>query len=73
MKEDEIVCKMFSRLAIILNEFKSLGNTYITHERARKIMISLPKYLETHGHYYYSGKELKRIACGRDRQITLCS
>jgi len=43
MKEDETIDEMFARLTIIVNELRSLGKTYTTHERVRKILRSLPK------------------------------
>lgn len=42
MKDDETIDEMFSRLTIIANKLRSLGKTYSTHERVRKI-LSLPK------------------------------
>lgn len=43
MKENETIDEMFARLTIIVNELRSLGKTYSTHERVRKILRSLPK------------------------------
>jgi hypothetical protein len=43
MKENETIDEMFARLTIIVNELRSLGKTYTTHERVRKILRSLPK------------------------------
>jgi len=43
MKENETIDEMFARLTIIVNELRSLGKTYTTHERVRKILRSHPK------------------------------
>jgi len=43
MKEDETIDEMFARLTIIVNELRSLGKTYTTHERVRKILRRLRK------------------------------
>lgn len=42
MKDDETIDEMFSKLTIIANKLRSLGNTYSAHERVRKY-LSLPK------------------------------
>jgi len=43
MKENETIDAMFARLTIIVNELRSLGKTYTTHERVRNFLRSLPK------------------------------
>ncbi|CAJ2665549.1 unnamed protein product [Trifolium pratense] len=43
MKEDESIDQMYGRFTIIINELNSLGKTYTTHERVRKILRCLPK------------------------------
>ncbi|XP_045791421.1 uncharacterized protein LOC123886125 [Trifolium pratense] len=43
MKEDESIDQMYGRFTIIINELNSLGKTYTTHERVRKVLRCLPK------------------------------
>ena len=42
MKEGESIDEMYSRFISIVNELRSLGKTYSTHDRIRKILRSLP-------------------------------
>lgn len=43
MKEEETVDEIFARLTVIINELRSLGKTYIVHERVRKLLRCLLK------------------------------
>ncbi|GAU46711.1 hypothetical protein TSUD_135360 [Trifolium subterraneum] len=43
MKEEETIDQMYGRFTSIINELNSLGKTYTTHERIRKILRCLPK------------------------------
>lgn len=42
MNEDENIDEMYSRFTSIVNELRSLGKTYTTHDRIRKILRCLP-------------------------------
>jgi len=42
MIEDENIDEMYSRFTSIVNELRSLGKTYSTHDRIRKILRCLP-------------------------------
>jgi hypothetical protein len=42
MNENESIDEMFSRFTTIINELRSLGKTFSTHERIRKILRCLP-------------------------------
>src|SRR4030065_2973579 len=42
MNEGESIDEMYSRFISIVNELRSLGKTYSTHDRIRKILRSLP-------------------------------
>ena len=43
MKEEETIDQMYGRFTSIINELNSLGKSYTTHERIRKILRCLPK------------------------------
>jgi len=38
MRENETIDEMYARLTTIVNEMRSLGKAYSTHERIRKIL-----------------------------------
>ncbi|GAU51330.1 hypothetical protein TSUD_412770 [Trifolium subterraneum] len=42
-REEETIEQMYGRFISIINELNSLGKTYTTHERIRKILRCLPK------------------------------
>jgi len=42
MNEDETIDEMYARFTTIVNEMRSLGKAYSTHERIRKILRCLP-------------------------------
>ena len=42
MSENETIDEMYARFTIIVNEMRSLGNAYSTHERIRKKLRCLP-------------------------------
>ncbi|KAK2354753.1 gag-protease polyprotein [Trifolium repens] len=43
MQEDESIDQMYGRFTIIINELNSLGKTYTTHEKIRKLLRCLTK------------------------------
>ncbi|GAU48747.1 hypothetical protein TSUD_241680 [Trifolium subterraneum] len=43
MKEEETIDQMYGRFTRFINELNSLGKSYTTHERIRKILRCLPK------------------------------
>jgi len=67
IEDSETIDEMYARFTTIINELRSLGKTYTTHEKIKKILRSLPSTLRHMATAITQSKDLKII--GMDELI----